>query len=235
VGFDAAAVVQPPERAGGVVRRTPKATVILALVLVGMWLATEIAGGSTNLEVLRQFGMRRPLWGFSEHPWRLFASIFLHYGLFHLLSNLLAQLLLGAAVERQCGAPAVVFVFLFAGLCGGLASLRWSPQAGTVGASGAVFGLAGVELMLLWRCGVGTLRWRLMTTAVMVALFGLLGFQERLGPYSVDRWGHLGGLAGGLLASLALRPRLDWRVAVPLAGLLGGAMVGETSRGPKLF
>jgi len=200
-----------------------------------MWVATELAGGSTNPEVLRHFGMRRPLWGFSEHPWRLFASMFLHYGLFHLVSNLLALLMVGAAVERQCGGAAVVFVFLFAGLAGGLASLRWAPQAGSVGASGAVFGLAAVELTLLWRFAVGSLRWRLVTTAVMVALFGLLGFQERLGPYSVDRWGHLGGMAGGLLASLALRPRLDWRVALPLTGLLGGAVLGETSRGPKLF
>lgn len=200
-----------------------------------MWLATEFAGGSTNPEVLHRFGMRRPLWGFSEHPWRLFASLLLHYGAIHLASNLLTLLLLGTSVERQCGPPAVLFVFLFAGLCGGLASLRWSPQAGTVGASGAIFGLAGAELVLLWRFAVGTLRWRVVTTVACLSLLVLLGGQSRWGPYLVDRWGHLGGLAGGLLASLALRPRLDWRVALPLAGLLGGAIYGETSRGPKLF
>lgn len=200
-----------------------------------MWLATEFAGGSTHLDVLRQFGMRRALWGFSEQPWRLFASMLLHYGLFHLICNLLGLLLLGTVLERSCGAPAVVFVFLFAGLAGGLASMRWSPQTATVGASGAVFGLAGAVLVLLWRLGIGTRGWRLATTAVLLALLVLLGGMSRFGPYYVDRWGHLGGLAGGLLACLALRPRLDWRVALPLAGLLGGAVYGETSRGPKLF
>ncbi len=204
-------------------------------MLILVWIGTEVAGGSTNLEVLRQFGMRRPLWGFSEHPWRLLASLFLHYGFFHLLANLLGLGMLGVSLERSSGAPAVVFIFLFSGLCGALASVEWAPQMASLGASGGVFGLAGAELVMLWRLQVGTRSWRLLTSAVLLAVLILIGGQGQLGPYTVDRHGHLGGLAGGLLASLALRPRLDWRRAVPLLALLGVAVGWETSRGPKLF
>ena len=154
-------------------------------------------------------------------PWRLLTHVFVHAGLSHLLMNMFSLWLLGLLVEDRTGPLRMLLVYLASGVGGGLASLWWHAARGinSVGASGAIFGLYGLLLVLLVskklvldksdrRAMLGLVLYLVLSNL----LSGLSG--------NVDNAAHLGGLATGLF------------VAGPLAllGLKGG---GEHLAGHK--
>ena len=60
----------------------------------------------------------------------LFTSIFLHAGVSHLGSNLLVQVLMGNAVERNLGAVRYVILYLFSGIAGNIVSVLYDYAGG---------------------------------------------------------------------------------------------------------
>jgi membrane associated rhomboid family serine protease len=92
-------------------------------------------------------------WGASFGPrttngewWRLFASMFVHAGLFQLLVNCAALVQLGLILERLVGHVTFGAVYIAAGVLASLVSLSDYPMAVSTGASGAIFGLYGLLL-----------------------------------------------------------------------------------------
>lgn len=167
-------------------------------------------GGLEKLDVLvRQGALSR------EHVldgewWRLWSATFLHGSPDHLIGNLLILLVLGMACEHGFGGPQFLVLYLSAGLTGSLLSLTGGERP-SVGASGAIFGLAGALIALFWRHRDRLhLRDRRIGTVLGVwAVYQL--FLGILQP-AVDNRAHLGGLLGGMLMGLVLRPAvLDGR------------------------
>ncbi len=116
--------------------------VINLSVLVGM----ELAGGSTNPEVLLRFGAKyNPLIWHGEW-WRLFTMMFLHIGPIHLFFNSYALFVLGWAVEPFIGRLRYIALYLLSGISGSLISTIFSAAKISAGASGAIFGVAGAAL-----------------------------------------------------------------------------------------
>jgi membrane associated rhomboid family serine protease len=76
--------------------------------------------------------------------WRLFTSMFVHTGVFHLLVNLAGLVQIGLILERLVGRLIVLAVFLTAGVFASLVNLTTHPMAMSVGGSGAIFGLYGL-------------------------------------------------------------------------------------------
>ena len=87
--------------------------------------------------------------------WRLLTSVFLHAGLSHLGSNLIVQILMGSIVERNIGHIKYLLLFLLSGIGGNIVSVLYDSALGvntySVGASGAVFGVMGVLVLLIVR------------------------------------------------------------------------------------
>jgi membrane associated rhomboid family serine protease len=129
--------------------------------------------------------------------WRLITAAFLHYGPIHLGMNMLALWWLGAPVELVLGRVRFLLLYLASGLAGSAGALFWSPNAVTVGASGAIFGMLGAGLILEYRA-TGSLAGNYLTLIVINLAF-TLGFA---GHISVG--GHVGGLVGGILGTLAI-------------------------------
>ncbi len=79
-------------------------------------------------------------------------SIFLHLNLFHLISNMLALLFLGGAVESKIGGLKYLLVYLLSGIAGSLAAFvpifGYSPDILFIGASGAISGIIGVGIFV---------------------------------------------------------------------------------------
>ena len=99
----------------------PVVTWALLAVNILVWIATEIAGGSEDTQVLLDFGaMFGPTIANGEY-WRLFTAMFLHVGLMHLLFNGLALLIFGQVVERTYGHLQFVIIYVLAGLAGSVA------------------------------------------------------------------------------------------------------------------
>jgi membrane associated rhomboid family serine protease len=80
--------------------------------------------------------------------WRLFTAMFLHASLLHIAFNMLALWWFGSVVERSVGTLRYILIYVASGLAGSAGALIASPNAVTVGASGAIFGLLGALLVL---------------------------------------------------------------------------------------
>ena len=75
--------------------------------------------------------------------WRLFTYMFLHGSLLHIGFNMWCLWDLGKLCESLYGRWTFLFIYLITGVAGGVASIGWNPGVWSVGASGAIFGLAG--------------------------------------------------------------------------------------------
>jgi membrane associated rhomboid family serine protease len=156
--------------------------------------------------------------------WRLISAAFLHGNLVHIGLNMLALYWLGSPVETYLGHLRYLAVYVVSGLAGSAGALLVTPTEPTVGASGAIFGIMGALLVIEY------LQTRqLAGQALMLIALNLL-FTFSIPGISIG--GHLGGLAGGILSTLALarfgRGHLEYgRVGV--AGIAGVAAVGVAS------
>ena len=143
--------------------------------------------------------------------WRLLTSVFLHAGLSHLGSNLLVQILMGNAVERNLGHIRYLALYLLSGIGGNVISVLYDRAQGvniySVGASGAVFGVMGTLFVLIIR-GRKKLRSgsSLLTRAAFAVFYAVYsGFRN---PYT-DNVAHLGGLAFGVVLGVLLTAGLE--------------------------
>src|SRR4029077_20522405 len=82
--------------------------------------------------------------------WRLLTRLFVHFGFIHLGLNMWCVWNLGRAAEQLLGRFSYFFAYLASGLFGSVASVYWHPQAAGAGASGAIFGLAGVLVSFVY-------------------------------------------------------------------------------------
>jgi rhomboid protease GluP len=136
--------------------------------------------------------------------WRLVTPLFLHGGPAHVAFNSYALYIIGPQVERTFGYLRFVGIYLLSGVAGVIASMAFRPEAKSVGASGAIFGLLGALIVYLYRNrelfgGFG--RRRLSALVRVAALNLLLG----IAPI-IDNWGHMGGLAGGAALTWLIGP-----------------------------
>jgi membrane associated rhomboid family serine protease len=172
-------------------------TKALIAVNVGIFLI-QLAQGGTLGSPGGEIYVRGALYGplVADEPWRLFTSMFLHASLIHLALNMLFLWWIGSPVEQAIGRGRYLLIYLVSGLCGSAGALIFSPNAVTVGASGALFGILGAafvfEQQRNYVLGGGALTIIVLNLALTFTISG------------ISIGGHLGGLAGGALSALAL-------------------------------
>ena len=190
-------------------RQPPKSTATLSLLAVNvcLFVAVALAGGgwiipnvSTDIFVGSNFG------SLTTHGewWRLVTALFVHFGILHLVFNMWALAAFGGLAERLLGIANFLFVYFVAGIAANLASITWTPDVNTAGASGAIFGILGALVATYWH-NKETLPFSMVRSeaaAVTVfAGFALLGGFVYKG---VDNAAHVGGLVTGLLLGVTL-------------------------------
>ncbi len=149
--------------------------------------------------------------------WRLLTAAFLHYGPLHLGMNMLALWWLGQPVEAALGRARFTLIYFVAGIAGSAGALLLSPNDVTVGASGAIFGILGALFILEYHA-TGRLMGQAMTLIVINIAFSFAVPNISIG-------GHLGGLAAGVLSTLAFLSFRNVYPAVGRAALFRGAIV----------
>lgn len=132
--------------------------------------------------------------------WRLITSIFMHGSLIHLLVNMYSLYILGNQVETYIGKWKYLFVYLISGICGSLLSAVLNPNVVSVGASGAIFGLAGCLLYFgyHYRTYLGSAIKDQILPVIIINL--IIGFSMS----GIDNAAHIGGLIGGIIATMAV-------------------------------
>jgi membrane associated rhomboid family serine protease len=145
--------------------------------------------------------------------WRLFTSMFLHWSIIHIGSNMLALWFIGSVVEQYLGTVRFVPLYIVSGLAGSAGALLQAPVSPIAGASGAVFGILGAMLILEWNV-TGSLAGQALTWIVinLAISFGIPG---------ISWGGHIGGLIGGILITLAYAHWRDGRAQYGQIGIPG--------------
>lgn len=206
---------------GSVRRRSSGRTGLVAMGLVGLNVLVYFAQLAQGAPVQANAGsifndgaLYGPLVADGDW-WRLITAAFLHYGPFHLFLNMLVLYLFGPPLESVLGSARFLLLYVAAGLAGSAGALLMNPEAVTVGASGAIYGLFGA-MLVLERQGTYVFGGSVIPLLVLNLAITFLIPNVSIG-------GHLGGLAGGALAILVLSRFGQQRVAYARHDLLGYA------------
>ena len=231
--YPTGATVLPPQdlpgrgRSGGYRRfLSAPATYVLLAVNIGVFLAMVHAGVSAKMpseRALLHFGANNVLLVLQYHQWwRVVTAMFVHVGLFHLATNMWCLWNLGLLGEPLLGFLGVISVYLLTGAAGNLLSVAYNvifQNYGEVGAgaSGAVFGIAGILIVLLsnkrlsdtrnGRPGVPPEELRQLRKSVInfAGINLLIGLGSVFMPIvRIDNMAHLGGFLSGLAIGVPL-------------------------------
>jgi membrane associated rhomboid family serine protease len=184
----------------GASARAP-ATFVLIAINVAVYLA-EIASGAGGLNtpgvtLVDNYSLIGTSVAGGEW-YRLLTGAFLHAELTHIAFNMVALYFLGRLLEPAIGTTRFVFVYfasLFAGSLGAL--LLSGPDALTLGASGAIFGIFGAAFVIARRRGFDSVA----RTIGVVLLFNLV---ISVRDPQISLGGHLGGLVAGVICAFVI-------------------------------
>jgi membrane associated rhomboid family serine protease len=130
--------------------------------------------------------------------YRIVTSGFLHAGIFHIGFNMFALYILGTLLEPGIGTPRFLAVYFVSLLGGSFGALLLSPDAYSVGASGAVFGVMAAAFIVARHRGVEQL-------AGQIGLFIIINIVFTLGYAGhISVGAHFGGLIAGALCALLI-------------------------------
>lgn len=190
-------------------------TQILFGANVAVFIAMVLASGNVagffldptrgfSQQVSFHFGANVGPYTLSGDWWRLITYMFVHGSLLHIGFNMWCLWDLGALCESLYGRWTFAAIYLITGVGGGLASITWNPGVWSVGASGAIFGLAGALIASFYlgefsvpRIAISSTLKSLLFFAGFNLLFGA-GFNLFSGGGGIDNSCHIGGLITGL-------------------------------------
>jgi membrane associated rhomboid family serine protease len=202
------------------------ATFVLIALNVALFLAeVATASGGFGVEgssLVRDLGLFGPF--VSEGEWyRLLTGGFLHASLLHIGFNMVALFFLGRLLEPSIGTPRFLGVYAAALFGGAFGALLLSPNALTIGASGAIFGIFGAAFVIARGRGFDAV-------ASSIGVILLLNLAFSFGSARISLGGHLGGLVAGVLCAFVIlageRGRLgDRHLPAELAAMAAVAIV----------
>jgi membrane associated rhomboid family serine protease len=148
---------------------------------------------------------------FTQRPWTLLTSMFLHVEFFHIFSNMLVLFFFGRIVNKLLGRWRFLAIYFIGGLAGNLLFLWIGPQnALAFGASGAVYAIAGTLVVLMPNMRIALWGIIPMPLWVFAIIFlGLLSIPPFAGT-NIAWQAHMGGLAVGLVAGLIYKRRMRY-------------------------
>ena len=151
-------------------------------------------------------GLYRELVIYEGEWYRLFTSMFIHFGFQHFFLNGIGMLIFGIRIEQYIGRVFYLLVYLVTGLVGAFFSLfitLANNYAISAGASGAVYGLVGTLLAFTFitKRKVGSLNWVII---LMYVGFGVLSSQftgvfNNANIGNIDNMAHIGGAIAGVI------------------------------------
>ena len=156
----------------------------------------------------------------AKYLWTFLTSMFMHGGFFHIFANMFSLFFVGSLVEKILGAKRYLYFYLVSGLFASLffvlMSLVWSSDfnAYAVGASGALFGLIGLLMLLTPNLSVYLMfipipiKMKYAAPGILIVLW-LISITADVG---IGNTAHLGGLICGLIYGIYLRRKYPKKV-----------------------
>jgi len=177
---------------------------LVTQIIVGVNLLVFIAMVLSGVSPMEPTIQQLVTWGanfaplsLGSQPWRILASNYVHIGVIHIFFNMWCLWNLGRLAERIFDRWTYLLVYTASGIGGSVASLWWHPRGIGAGASGAIFGLAGALIAVLYLGKLPIAREALKPTLKSLLSFAAYNLFFGLVP-GIDNSAHLGGLATGL-------------------------------------
>jgi rhomboid protease GluP len=215
-------------------RSAPGTYLLLAInIAVYVWMVAHGVNWNKPTETdLLNYGANQPWlvlhsgWFLHSDWYRLLTATFVHVGLWHIAANMWCLWNLGILGEPLIGPFGMIAVYMLTGIAGNLLSIAWNVllasasrhpfyllQVGA-GASGAVFGIAGILIVLLsnralpfpWE-ELRRLRSMVIKFAAINLVIGLSTEVINVGIL-IDNGAHIGGFLSGLALGVPLVPRM---------------------------
>lgn len=182
-----------------------KCNLLMVIINIVVFVILEWMGSTTDTMFMLHHGaMYEPLVVERGEYYRLFTCMFLHFGVQHLLYNMLLLIFVGDMLEKAVGKVRYLMIYLGGGILGNLLSMvvvmRTGSYAVSAGASGAIFAVVGALVFLAVKNRDRISQeeiWRLM---IMAVLSLIEGFTQT----GTDSMAHLGGFLGGVVICLLL-------------------------------
>lgn len=213
-------VRRPVTVAGARLGSKPVLVPVLIGVNLALYLLTAFQAGSASANSaspLFQAWWLMPAQVAAGQWWRVFTSAFLHFGLIHMLINMVALWVVGRDLELLLGRVRFAAVYLLSLLGGSMFVFLFdAPFTRTAGASAALYGLFG---------GVAVAAWRLKLNMRPILLVIGLNVVLTISIPNISLFGHLGGLVLGAVATAALVYAPASRRHLWQAGSLVGLLV----------
>jgi membrane associated rhomboid family serine protease len=200
-------IAQPPPRPA-IRNLAPPVTLAIMAANVLVYLAMGISGASwiePNIRDAVKWGADFGPLTLGGDAWRLFTSVFVHFGIIHIALNMWCLWNLGTTLEPFMGRKVFGVMYVASGLAASLVSVVWNPWRVSAGASGAIFGVAGalVSYLALKKTPMdsGLVKRNLKSLGIFIfynLLYGVRG--------GVDNSAHFGGLVAGLILGAAIPP-----------------------------
>ena len=176
----------------GRIQKLPVVTIILVALNAAMYFLPLLFG---RYEQVIEWGKDQYYYVFQDGEYyRLFTSMFLHAGISHLVNNMMVLIMLGMNLEPTLGRLRYLAVYLLSGLGAAVCSCMINMDvSGSIGASGAIFGLTGamLALVLFYRNLFPGITVRRVVYMCIASLYG--GFTA----VNVDNVAHIAGLVFG--------------------------------------
>jgi rhomboid protease GluP len=212
--------VAPPRRRTRSILSAPGTYVLVGVncaVYIWMVLHGVDPASPTPIQLIH-FGANVPALVLHGEWYRLLTATFVHVGLIHLLTNMWCLWNLGLLGEPLLGPWGMVAVYMLTGIAGNLLSLgvnvvmRDFVSVGA-GASGAVFGIAGILIVLLSNHKLPIPAFELQRLRKSVIQFAGLNLVIGLATIAlpvirIDNSAHVGGFLFGLALGVPLVPRM---------------------------
>lgn len=173
---------------------------IMAICVIVFALMYILGDGSLDNITLLRFGANLDVLTKNGDYFRLITCAFLHIGVVHLIFNMYALYIIGPQVESFFGKIKYLSIYLISAVSASILSLAFNTNTISAGASGAIFGLLGALLYFGYHYRVylgNAVRSQIIPIIIINLLFGFT-------MTGIDNAAHIGGLIGGVLASIAL-------------------------------
>jgi membrane associated rhomboid family serine protease len=200
---------------------TPRVIITPALVAINaaIFVALALAGAGViqpQGDVHFEWGSNLGLATAAGAWWRLFTSMFLHFGILHVAVNMAVLWGVGPVVERLYGHFLFLLIYVLSGMAGALASVLWHPEVNSAGASGAILGIVGASMACFLQRGNGIPRTVAIANVVVGVILVAGSILWGLAP-GIDNIAHLGGLVAGFVLGHGLARPLE-----PAARVISG-------------
>ncbi len=188
-------------------QRQQKAWITMTLIVLNIlyFVYLEAAGSSEDVLFMLEHGaMFGPLVLDGQEYYRLLTAVFMHFGINHIVNNMLVLFVLGDNLERALGKIKYLIFYLTCGVGANVVSMfldmRQQNHAVSAGASGAIFGVIG-GLLYAVLVNRGRLEDLSSSQLIIMIIFSLyFGFTST----GVDNVAHVAGLVIGIILAAIL-------------------------------